>query len=82
MKLARNLRVVPARRDLLAIKQNDAYSPIFYSSALYSRSWLDPSSKDTDDIFRRMIDGVLSNSLNVGAAVLNAHVKLSLLLNK
>lgn len=81
-KLARNLRVVPARRDLLAIKQNDAYSPTFYSSALYARSWLDPSSKDTDDIFRRMIDGVLSNNFDINVAISDAHARLSLLLNK
>lgn len=81
-KLAQNLRVIPARRDLLVVKQDDAYSPTFYSSALYARSWLDPSSKDTDDIFRGMIDGVLSNRLNISAAISDAHAKLSLLLNK
>ena len=81
-KLAKNLGVVPARRDLLAIKQNDAYSPIFYSSALYARSWLDPSPKDMDDIFRRMIDGVLANNFGPGDAIIDANSKLYLLLNK
>ena len=81
-KLANNLGVVPARRDLLAAKRADAYSPIFYSSALYAKSWLDPSTKDTDDIFRRMIDSVLSNSLRPVDAILDAQAKLSLLLNK
>ena len=72
--------VAPARRDLLQVKPNDAYFPIFYSSALYGRSWLDPSPKDTDDIFRRMIDGVLSNSLSPEGAISDASSKLNLLL--
>lgn len=81
-KLANNLGVVPARRDLLAVKTTDAYSPVFYASTLYAKSWLDPSSKDTDDIFRRMIDGVLSNAFRPGDAIADAQAKLSLLLNK
>ena len=64
-KFALATGVAPARRDLLKIKPLDAYSPIFYDSALYARSWLDPSEKDTDNIFRNMIDGVLSNNLTV-----------------
>ncbi len=82
VKLAQNLGVVPARRDLLAIKQTDPYSPIFYSSTLFARTWLDPSPKDTDDIFRKMIDGVISNTMAPDSAVLDADSKLSLLLNK
>ncbi len=81
-KLAKNLKVVPARRDLLAIKQTDAYFPTFYSSALYAKGWLDPSSKDTDDIFRKMINGVSSNNLDVRSAISDASAKLSLLLNR
>ena len=81
-KLAEGLMVAPVRRDLLAIKPTDAYSPVFYNSALYARSWLDPSDKDTDDIFRGMIDGVLSNTLSVGALIRDASARLNLLLLK
>lgn len=81
-KLARNLGVIPARRDLLQATLDDAYYPTFYASAFYARSWLDPSPKDTDDIFRRMIDGVLSNRFSTGDAVADASAKMSLLLNK
>jgi len=72
--------LVPARRDLLTKKQSDAFSPIFYSSALYARSWLDPSPSDTDDIFRNMIDGVLSNNRTPAEAVADGSAKLNLLL--
>ena len=70
----------PARRDLLAVKQIDAFSPVFYNSALYAKSWLDPSPKDTDNIFRIMIDGVLSNSMSVENAISDASSKLNILL--
>ncbi len=81
-KFATAFGVAPARRDLLKTKPVDSYSPIFYDSALYARSWLDPSAKDTDNIFRNMIDGVLSNSLTVESAISDANSKLGLLLIK
>ena len=74
--------MAPARRDLLRNKPSDAFSPVFYDSALYARSWLDPSPSDTNNIFRNMIDGVLSNRFNVDAAVSDADNKLNLLLLK
>ena len=81
-KLTAAIGVVPARRDLLATKPQDAFSPIFYSSALYAKSWLDPSPKDTDAIFSEMINAVLSNNLTVADAIRDASAKMSLLLYK
>lgn len=74
--------LAPARRDLLAIKKEDAYSPIFYSSALYARSWLDPSPKDTDAIFNGMINATLSNNLSITDAIKDTNSKMQLLLLK
>jgi len=79
-KFATATGVVPARRDLLKVKPTDSYSSIFYDSALYARSWLDPSPNDTDNIFRNMIEGVLSNNMTVENAISDANSKLSLLL--
>src|SRR3989338_1981945 len=79
-KFALATGVAPARRDLLQIKPENAYSPIFYNSALFAKSWLDPSPKNTDDIWRRMVDGVLSNSMSVENAIQDANSKLDLLL--
>jgi ABC-type glycerol-3-phosphate transport system substrate-binding protein len=81
-QFATALGVAPARRDLLAVKQIDAYSPTFYSSALYAKSWLDPSPSDTNTIFSNMIEGVLSNSMSTSGAVSDASSKLDLLLRK
>ncbi len=73
---------VPARRDLLSVKPDDAFSPIFYNSALYGKSWLDPSPPDTNNIFSGMIDAVLSNTMSVNDAIGDANSKLQLLLLK
>src|SRR3989338_6772274 len=79
-KFALATGTAPARRDLLKVKPTDSYSSIFYDSALYARSWLDPSPADTDNIFRNMIDKVLSNNLTVENAISDASSKLGLLL--
>lgn len=81
-KFAKATGVPPARRDLLAVKPQDAYSPIFYDSALYARSWLDPSPKDTNNIFNGMIDAVLSNNMRIAEALKDADSKMQLLLLK
>ncbi len=74
--------MVPARRDLLATVPQDAYSPTFYSAALYAKSWLDPSPKSTEDIFSGMVNGVISNNYPPEASVSDAGSKLQLLLIK
>ena len=81
-KFASSLGVAPARRDLLNVKMTDTYSPIFYSSALYAKSWVDPSPNDTDNIFSGMINAVLSNNMTVSDAIKDASSKMSLLLLK
>ncbi|MFA5791493.1 MAG: extracellular solute-binding protein [Candidatus Paceibacterota bacterium] len=81
-KFAKATNVPPARRDLLAKKPSDAYSPIFYSSALYAKSWLDPSPKDTANIFSGMVNAVLSNNMSPMDAIQDANSKMSLLLIK
>ena len=81
-KFSKALLIPPARRDLLAIKPTDAFFPIFYNSALYAKSWLDPSPNDTNNIFRSMIENVLSNNMSADNAVKDASSKLWLLLAK
>lgn len=79
---ANALFIAPARRDLLNTRPTDAYFPHFYTSALFAKSWLDPSPLDTDNVFRRMIDGVLSNTFTPKDAISDANAKLQLLLTR
>ncbi len=79
-KFAAVTGVAPARRDLLKVRPPDSYFPIFYDSALYARSWIDPSPTDTNNIFRNMVEGVLSNNVTVDSAISGASSRLGLLL--
>jgi multiple sugar transport system substrate-binding protein len=81
-KFATALGIAPARRDLLKTPPTDAYLPIFYTSTFFAKSWIDPSSKNTDDIFRGMIEKVLSSSMSTTEAINDASAKLGLLLVK
>ena len=74
------LGVAPARRDLLSTKPADSYFPVFYSSALFAKSWLDPSPQDSSAVFKSMIDKVLSNTSTPEESVREAGSRLNLLL--
>lgn len=71
----------PVRRDLLAKKQTDAYKSVFYDSALRSKTWLDPSSTETDSIFKSMIESITSGRARTGEAVVKANREISALLD-
>lgn len=77
---ANALYLVPARRDLLTAQPVDSFFPIFYSSALFSRAWLDPLSSGSDDIYRAMVENTLSNNMTSDEAVRDADQKMNLLL--
>lgn len=70
----------PASRALLAEKPTDPYLYTFFTSAIVSRTWVDPDSSGTNDIFREMVENVLSSKLSVEEAVAKAQGRLSGLL--
>jgi len=78
-----NLSLPPVSRSLLAQKPaNNPYLYTFFNSALISRSWIDPNKKETDLIFREMIENILSNKLKSHEAINKAQGQLDLLINK
>lgn len=79
---AKSLAVAPSTRASLAIKPTDQYFPYFYSSALFSRSWLDPSGPETNNVFKGMVDGVLSNNQTPTEAIDDANSRINFLLSK
>lgn len=80
--IADTLNLPPARRDLLAEKQPDAFKSVFYESAIRSKSWLDPDPVNTDAIFRNMIESITSGRSRTGEAVARANQELNALLAK
>lgn len=68
--LAQNLKLPPVRRDLVANRPGDAVSAVFYSSAIIARGWADPSPKDTDQLFRTMIENISAGRSQISEALL------------
>ncbi|MCX6757580.1 MAG: extracellular solute-binding protein [Candidatus Nomurabacteria bacterium] len=81
-EFANSLSIAPARRDLLASKPTNSFAPVFYNSALYAKSWVDPSPSETNTIFQKMVENVLSNNLSSNQSIGDASSKLGLLLQK
>ncbi len=67
----------PVRRDLLADKPTDAYRSVFYNSALYSHSWIDPDSNVSQNIFRDMIESITSGRTKMTEALNRANEEIA-----
>ena len=70
----------PVRRDMLTSPSNDAYRAVFFDGALIANAWLDPDTRETDDIFREMIGSVTTGRARISDAVQRASLSLSQLL--
>ena len=80
--LADEFSLPPVRRDLLAKKPVDAFRFLFYDAAIVSRGWLDPSPRDTEIIFKNMIERIVSREAKISTAVSSANGEMEKLLNK
>lgn len=69
----------PVRRDLLAGDPSNAFMQTFHDSALLAKSFYDFDPVETDDIFQRMIESVVSGRLDTIEAVLRANEELNLI---
>jgi len=78
--LSKDLSLPPVRRDLLAEKPTDEIQSLFYDSAIISRAWLDPSPRDTENIFMNMVERVVSGRSKVSEAVFAASKEIGRLL--
>jgi len=74
------LGLPPVRRDLLEDKPTDVAGPVFYTSAIVARSWLDPDSVATDSIYQQMIESTLSGRASLNEAVNSAEKEVNNLL--
>ncbi|TSC61093.1 MAG: Uncharacterized protein G01um101448_876 [Parcubacteria group bacterium Gr01-1014_48] len=70
----------PVRRDMLVSPPNDAFKAVFYDGALIAGAWLDPDSKQTDEIFREMVSSVTTGRARVSDAARRANLSLSQIL--
>jgi len=72
----------PVRRDLLSSKPEDAFRVLFYNSALISKSWIDPDSVGSENMFRDIIESITSGRERLTDALSRADTELGQLLIK
>ena len=61
-----------ARRDVALDTSVSTVSDVFAQSALIARGWVDPGQKDTDQVFKTMIESVVSGGSEPSGAVSEA----------
>jgi len=67
----------PVRRDMLSTPPTDPFQTIFYSSALVSRSWIDPDPQASSQTFRDMIENITSGKARPSDALTRADQELT-----
>ncbi len=77
--IAQGINMAPVLRGSIAQGDSNFYRQIILNSALISRSWLDPSSSESDTIFMQMIEDIVSNRARVSEAVGDAIDRLTLI---
>jgi ABC-type glycerol-3-phosphate transport system substrate-binding protein len=70
----------PVKRNLLVGNPNDAYLDIFNKSALIANAWYDPSEKETDLLFKDMVESVASGKDSPESAAVSAQGQLEILI--
>ncbi len=70
----------PGRRDLLAENPKDSALSVFYKSVLISRAWLEPDPSEVSNLFRQMVESVLTGKKKISEAVSDAQQKLDIML--
>lgn len=78
-RLSQSLHMAPARRDVIAEGDTNPYRSVILKSALLAQGWLDPGDKKSDEIFKRLVENVVSGgSLRIADAVNDAIDSLTL----
>jgi multiple sugar transport system substrate-binding protein len=78
--ISENLRLAPARRDLLGARPADAATSVFYEAALQARGWRDPENDATRGIFQEMIESITSGRARTAEALNNASRRIDTLM--
>lgn len=79
---SKNLSLPPTRRDVLAVKPDDPYLQVFYDSTLRLKVLLDPDPALTENIFKNMIESVVSGKMRASEVVSVANREISALIEK
>lgn len=72
----------PMRRDLIGGGSSDPWNAVFYDASLNSRSWIDPDDTATTELFKMMVEQVISGLSNAEDAISSADNELRRIINK
>ena len=67
--MSQQMRLAPARRDILGAGSVDPVLAIFNRAALVAHAWLDPSPEASSRIFGDAIESMLSGQATADTAV-------------
>jgi ABC-type glycerol-3-phosphate transport system substrate-binding protein len=82
LSFAENLRLPSPRRDILNQKPTNAYLSVFYDNTIRAKNWLDPNPKESDSVFKDMIESITSGRARTLEAVSVANREMADLLAK
>ena len=80
--LAEDLRVAPARKDLLRDVPDDALRTLVYKSAIISAGWIDPAPERTHQLMRTLITNINTGALSTQDAIDRANADLNTILDQ
>lgn len=75
--ISRAMNIPSARRDILGESDARSEFTVFNGSALISRSWYDPNSIESNNIFKDMIESILSGKDTEISSIDNARDRLT-----
>lgn len=75
------LSLPPVRREFLAQNPSGVYLPVFYKSALFAHSWIDPNPSGSSKIFKDMIENINSGISTPLSSMADASNQLDFLIS-
>ncbi len=77
--LSDSVRLASARRDVLLkseLAKTNADVAVINNSAIYAESWIDPDAYESDDVFSKMINSIVTGTQNISDAINDAAERL------
>ncbi len=77
--LSEAIGLASARRDVLStsgLSKTNADMAVINNSAVFAKTWVDPQSSVTSDIFSKMVNSIVSGSQNITDAINDASQRL------
>ncbi len=79
---AKDVSMVPVRRDLLAKGNDSVFSPVFFKSAIMAKAWLEPDPGKVFEIFKNMVESVATGAARPSESVREARGQIEELIKQ